>query len=395
MSAEADGEAYRALLAQYGRGELAAAAQAAQALLERSPEHAGALQVAGLVDAQRGRFEAALARLERAAALRPDDAALHNHLGNVLLALEREDAAIAAYDRALALGLEDPHALNNRGTALQARHRFDAALQSFERALARAPGFAEALLNRGELLVEIGRRSAGIESLQQARAAGAGDAKIGFALAALGVEPAADAAPQDFVRELFDQYAHGFDAHLTGRLGYRVPELLAQALAPLRLAGCSAIDLGCGTGLFGPLLRPLAARLDGVDLSAAMLEHARERGVYDELLQGDMVACLEARPGRYDLVTAADVLIYLGALEPVFAAVHGALRPGGWFAFTVEAGEAADHQLRPTRRYAHSAAYLAPLAQAQGFALQRLSGEALRREGGADVAGLLVLLQRG
>lgn len=385
---------YDALLALYHAGDLDAAAAAAQALLERAPEHAGALQLLGVIEARRGRFDAALGWLDRAAALDAPPAALHNNRANVLLALEREDEAIASYDRALALGLEDPHALNNRGAALQARHRFDAALQSFERALALSPDFADALLNRGELLLEIGRRSAGIESLQRARAAGADNAKISFTLASLGVEPVAPGAPPGFVRELFDQYAHAFDAHLTGRLGYRAPALVAEALQPLGLKNVATIDLGCGTGLCGPLLRPLAARLDGVDLSGAMLVRAHQRGLYDELRCAEIVADLQAAPGRYELAVAADVLIYLGALDTLFAAVHAALRPRGWFVFTVEAGDADDYALRPTRRYVHAPGYLARLAQAHGFELQRLTSEVLRSEGRTDVDGLLVLLQR-
>lgn len=389
------GEAdYADVLARYRRGELAQASAAAKALLERLPAHAGALQIVGVVEARLGRFESALGWLERAVAGDPGNAALHNHLGNVLLALEREDAAIAAYEQAVTLGLEDPQALNNRGAALQTRRRFDAALQCFERALELRPDFADALLNRGELLVEIGQRSAGVESLQRAREAGADDAKIGFALAALGVEPAAERAPPEFVRELFDQYAHGFDEHLTGRLGYRVPALIGAALQPLGLQGAAVVDLGCGTGLCAPLLRPLAARLDGIDLSGAMLEQARGRALYDALLQDEIVAALGARPACYDLAVAADVLIYFGALEPVLAAVHAALRPRGWFAFTLEAGDGPDHTLRPTRRYAHTSAYVARVAQARGFALQRLTTETLRSEGGAELAGHLVVLQR-
>lgn len=394
MSADGDDAAYAALLALYHGGALEPAGAAARALVERVPGHVGALQLLGVIEARQGRFAAALVWLDRAVALDPQLASLHNNRANVLLALEREDEAIASYDRALALGLEDAHALNNRGAALQARHRFDAALQSFERALALRPDFADALLNRGELLLEIGQRSAGIESLERARAAGADDAKIAFTLASLGVEPAAESAPPEFVRELFDQYAHGFDAHLTGRLGYRAPALIGQALQPLGLQGVHAVDLGCGTGLCGPLLRPLAARLDGVDLSSAMLEHAQARGVYDELRCAEIVADLAGRPAHYGLAVAADVLIYLGALEALFEAVHAALRPRGWFVFTVEAGDTADYALRATRRYAHAPGYLARLAQARGFALQRLTPEVLRSEGRADVDGLLVALQR-
>lgn len=391
MSVDAD---YAALLALYHGGALDEAQRAAEVLLVRAPEHVGALQLLGVLEARQGRYGAALQWLDRAVAADPQLASLHNNRGNVLLALEREDEAVASYDRALALGLEDPFALNNRGTALQARHRFDAALRSFDRALALRPDFADALLNRGELLLEIGQRSAGIAALQRARTAGADDAKIAFTLASLGVEQPAATAPPEFVRELFDQYAHGFDEHLTGRLGYRAPALVEAALQPLGLRDAQVVDLGCGTGLCGPLLRPLAARLEGVDLSGAMLAHARARAVYDELRCAEIVDDLAAAPARYDLVVAADVLIYLGALEDLFAAVHAALRPRGWFVFTVEAGEECDYALRPTRRYVHSSAYLARLAQAQGFELQRLTAEVLRSESRADVDGLLVVLRK-
>lgn len=385
---------YEALLGAYRRGALDQAETQARQMLSRWPDHAGTLQLLGVIEARRGRFDEALPLLERAAAGAPDDGSVHEHRANVLLALERLPEAVAAYDRAAALGAESPQAANNRGTALQALQRFDAALVSYERALELQPDFADALLNRGELLLELGRHAAAAESLRQAREAGADDAKIGFALASLGVEAPAEAAPPQFVRELFDQYAHGFDAHLTGRLGYRVPQLVATELRALRLAPAAFADLGCGTGLCGPLLRPHATRLDGVDLSSAMLEQAHRREVYDSLDCAELVAWLFGRPQCYDVAVAADVLIYFGALEPVFAAVHGALRPRGWFVFTVEAGEGADFELQPTRRYTHARGYLERLAAQQGFAVQRLAPEVLRSEARQDVAGWLAVLQR-
>lgn len=386
--------AYQAMLAAYHRGALDEAARAARALLDSTPAHAGALQLLGVVEARQGRFDAALAALDLAVESDPRLASAHNNRGNVLFALGREADAVASYDRALALGLEDAGALNNRGLALRSLHRFDAALGSFEQALARQPDFADALLNRGELLLEMSQRDAGIGSLQQAREAGADDSRIGFLLAALGVAPVAPRAPDEFVRELFDQYAHRFDAHLAGGLGYRTPALVGQVVDGLGLAPGPVVDLGCGTGLCAPLLRAHAQPLVGIDLSGRMLEHARARGLYDELVEGEITAELGHRPQAFGLAVAADVLVYFGALEELFAAVHAALRPGGCFVFSVEEGEAEDFVLRPTRRYAHSAAYLERLAGQQGFACRRLEPTVLREEAGAEVAGLLAVLQR-
>ena len=96
------------------------------------------------------------------------------------------------------------------------------------------------------------------------------------------------------------------------------------------------LDLGCGTGLAGLLFKPCAARLTGIDLSPAMIEKARARDVYDSLIVGDIETALI---GEYDLILAADTLVYLGDLRPVFAAVADHLAPGGFFLFTTEAKE--------------------------------------------------------
>jgi predicted TPR repeat methyltransferase len=74
--------------------------------------------------------------------------------------------------------------------------------------------------------------------------------------------------------------------------------LEAAALAGLGSSPPSwqcCIDLGCGTGLMGPLLRPYVGRLEGVDLSAGMVQKAKDRGCYDKLDVGELVACLNGR----------------------------------------------------------------------------------------------------
>ena len=349
----------------------------------------------GVLRARQEEFERAVELFDRAIAADPTMASAYNNRGHALVALHHNAQAVASYDQALALKLESAHALNNRGTALQALMRFDEAQASFERAVALEPGLAAAHLNLGELLLETGEREAGIEALRRARDAGADAEQIGYTLASLGAEAPAGAAPEHFVRELFDQYAQRFDRHLTDRLGYRVPQLIGDAVASLDLpAAPSVVDLGCGTGLCAPLLRPLAARLDGVDLSSNMLERAHRLELYDALECGELVAHLLARPAAYDLAVAADVLIYFGDLAPLFAAVHGSLRPHGWFVFTVEAGETVPFELRSTRRYAHARSYVEAQAASHGFVLRRNDAVVLRTESQADVAGQLVVLQR-
>ena len=66
---------------------------------------------------------------------------------------------------------------------------------------------------------------------------------------------------------VFDRFAASFDNNLKN-LGYRAPELAATALRSHvgEQATLDILDAGCGTGLCGPLLRPLCRRLTGVDM---------------------------------------------------------------------------------------------------------------------------------
>jgi predicted TPR repeat methyltransferase len=176
-----------------------------------------------------------------------------------------------------------------------------------------------------------------------------------------------------------------------------VPELIASAVAAARpTAPLDVLDLGCGTGLCGPVLRPMARTLAGVDLSAAMVEKARARGVYDRLDVGDLVAFMRASGRCYDLLVAADVFIYLGDLSPAFEAAAGCLRPGGggMLAFSAEAGTGERYAMGPkTRRFTHAEPYLRRLAAMYGFEEQSFEPITVRIEAGRPVAGYLVVLR--
>jgi predicted TPR repeat methyltransferase len=101
-----------------------------------------------------------------------------------------------------------------------------------------------------------------------------------------------------------------------------------------------------------------------------MLERARATGAYAQLTRGDITVHLQRTETRHDLVLAADVFIYVGELEAVFAGVHRVLAPGGTFCFSVELAHGQQgFELRPSLRYAHTEPYLLGLAERHGFAL--------------------------
>lgn len=383
-------------LALHQQGRLADAEAVYRRILRTAPTHFDALHLLGVIAGQTDRFDEALELLNRALKQRPESAAALNNLGNTLGSLGRHKEAVQTFERALALRPDDPKALRNRGTSLRLLEMPVEALASFDAALALKPDYAEALIGRAEALLTLHRRAQAIEAFQQALPLGKEVEQIRYALAALGVEPTPPTAPADYVEALFDSYAHNFDEHLVKSLGYRTPELLVAELGGANPPpAADVVDLGCGTGLCGPLLRPLARRLDGVDLSGLMLTKARKLGLYDELVQDDVAGMLAARPLRYDIAVAADVFVYIGNLEAVFAATAAALRPGGLFAFSVEAcADEADFRLGPKRRYAHSRAYLQRLAGAHGLVTESVRHSPIRKEGDEPVDGLLVVLRR-
>ena len=88
-----------------------------------------------------------------------------------------------------------------------------------------------------------------------------------------------------------------------------------------------------------------------------MLARAKEKNVYDALVQGELTEYLRSSREAFDLIVSADTLVYFGALEDVVAAAAGALRPHGLLIFTLEhaaRGDATlDYRLELHGRYSH------------------------------------------
>lgn len=335
-------------------------AQAAAALLERlvGEGHGGLFARLTLARAwtAAGDGAKALAAAKETAALHPGIAEAALGLGAALLAAESLPAAIAEFQRTLRLDPENGEARYLMGCAWLEAGEADLALAAFA-ALDDMPGLAE--------------RIAEAEAIK--------------------ARPRSDAG---YVRHLFDQFSADYDTRMLGQLEYRAPAILRE-LAGLVIPGATGLDvldLGCGTGLSGAAFKDRAEHLCGLDLSPAMIDKARARGVYDDLAIGDIEAGLGI--DAFDLVLAADTLVYLGDLNAVFAGVTAALRPGGHFLFTVEAKDGDGFELGPKRRWRHSERYLRAAAARHGFAVAGLMACVPRHEAHAPVNGFAVALSK-
>ena len=396
-------------------------------ILELVPDHPDVLHFSGILAHQQGKSEQAIALIEKSLAIVPDQADCYSNLGNIFQARGRLEEGIAAYQRAIELNPGHANAHSNLGVLLRAQGKLTEAEASYRTAIRLSPEHIDAYTNLGILLAAQKRLPEAIAcyckvitlkpshpdarrllALAHTTVGEIDKARDIFAewlgeepenpiaqhmLAACSGEQVPVRASDAYVETVFDGFAASFDSKLA-RLAYRAPSLVAAMVTELPIEpskSLDVLDVGCGTGLCGPLLAPYARRMVGVDLSAKMLVQAEERHVYDALVKGELTAYLADSVGAFDLVVSADTLVYFGALEAVVGAAAAAMRPGGRLIFTVEewVNGTGEFCLSPHGRYTHARPYVERVLADAGLRPEIVSAD-LRTEGGVPVAGLVV-----
>lgn len=342
------------------------------------------------------KFDDAISYLQRSLSLGGTDGVTYLCLGQALYMAGRFSECADAFEQAA------EHApLHGITLRLYARARTFAAMVDgdIEPAMARYPALAGA---EAETADEILRAAFSLFS-----AYGMHDAAVGVGRLRLATNPADpvqsylldavagkthDRAPANYVETHFDEFAEGFDSKLVDVLGYRVPSDLAELLATRRTGFPQILDLGCGTGLAAAPLQRFGGHLTGVDLSEKMLAAARQRNAYTSLAKSDAIDFLQAMPQAFDLIFAADLLIYFGKLDTLVHAIASTLTPGGLFAASIELAAHGDFALLPSGRFAHGEAYVEAMV-ARHFDIVRKAPSELRLEAGFPVPGLLYVMQ--
>ena len=365
--------------------------------LERDATSADAALSLGLLYMQTRRFAEADARLQAAIAFGRDDATVHACRAQVLSNLGDFPGAAAASaeasrrqpkDQALRRKLGQARFLETvlEGSAEEGfvayRTAFGMDAEDPEKMtrdafhLLSGYGFAEAAIRLGEI--------------RQAQRPD--DPVQSYLLAALKHEPIAR-APDDYVVTYFDMFADVFDQQLVEVLDYHGPEKLQALVASQGKTLARIVDLGCGTGLAGPLLKGAGRVLTGVDLSPRMLEKAAARRLYDHLITSEAVTYLASQERAFDLIFAADFVVYLGDLAPLLTHAARALERGGLLALTIETTDVDDYRLLPSGRFAHRLGYVEDLA-CDAFVLRRQEATMIRLEANKPVDGALMLFER-
>lgn len=253
--------------------------------------------------------------------------------------------------------------------------------------------------NRGLALEKAGDVDAAVKAYEEVLAIDPEDhGGAAVRIAAMGRGETPPKAPDAYVETLFDQHAEAFEDILVEQLGYAVPMMVRQRLQTLNLGPFKRLlDLGCGTGLTGEALRDMADDITGIDISENMVEIAHEKDLYETLYVAEAEDFLEDNDDEpFDIITATDVLPYLGALEPLFFGAAENLNAGGLLIFSSETLPEATlagrpYMVGPHQRFAHAETYVRERLAATGFDVVEVTDINVRMQDGNPTPGHLVI----
>jgi len=356
---------------------------------------------------------------------------LYNIRGKRYAKLGQLDAAISCYEKAISIKPEYVEAHYNLGSANHKLGQLDLAVRSYKKVVAIKPDYAA--IHKNKILSVILFFSNGlipdaIDALKVLikdrpndallfnmtggcyASQGKTDLAIKFYEKALILKPdyaipqhmlnslqgnTSKGPPKEYVKNLFDDYAERFDKSLLDQLHYKLPFLIKEIILkidPTRTKFDKVIDLGCGTGLSGSGLRSISDNLTGIDISVNMVAKARDLGIYDSLIIGDIVEILCSAKEKYNLFIALDVLIYIGEVESIFNAVKNCCNKNALFIFSIETQEGDDYSLLKSSRYAHSENYILNIISNM-FKVVGSQETKLRKEGGIWIDGKIYIMQ--
>ena len=186
-------------------------------------------------------------------------------------------------------------------------------------------------------------------------------------------------------------------------LHYQVPQLLFEALEDINALDSNhqqktVLDLGCGTGLIGQLIHRYTKELIGIDIASEMIKCAKERQIYHQLYQEDILACLNEHfiDANVDLMILGDVFPYIGDMEEYFNVFQQCLKPKGHIAFSIEYqpnDQKKPFLLQPSARFCHSQHYIETLAKSHHLEVVYQRKRVLRRQNDQDIQGMIFILE--
>jgi predicted TPR repeat methyltransferase len=340
--------------------------------------------------------------------------------GNHSLAEMRElaapfmpEGALDEVDKWVEQGLKTGLLLPEGGEAAQARELTAAELATLTRRLRAIgniqacylcgrrtvelePDNADAWYDLGEVAQCVGKREEARIAYQKYFDVHPDDGEIEHLLIALRDDAPPPRASDRAIEHIYKAFAASYETRMRQDLKYAGPERISDALTAVAGEGPFplVLDLGCGSGLAGEMIRPRAGELTGIDLSPDMIALAEARKIYDRLEVAEITSWLNEGAAPFDLIISCDCLIYFGDLGEIVTAAVRRLKPGGYFALSMERGNRAPFHLTDTGRYTHHPDHVRDAAAKAGLRVARLDEAFLRMEWGEEVMGLYAVLAK-
>lgn len=203
--------------------------------------------------------------------------------------------------------------------------------------------------------------------------------------------------PEEYIEQVFDSCSERFDECLVNDLEYAVPQQMREYFSKIILQsapGFTALDLGCGTGLAAQSFSDICENIDGVDLSANMLQVASSKNIYSHLSKSNISDYLRQCSKKYDLILSSDVFTYLGELENIFILLNGVALAGGFFCFSTEKDNHSMYSLKKSGRYAHSLSYIKNICRVTGWDILEYQSIKKRKDRDNWIEGILYFTQK-
>ncbi len=359
------------------------------------PEHWQAAYNLGAAHYAVGNIPEAIHAYSLAARLNPNDADIFFNLGLAYSKAGAIQEAIDSYLTSREIEPDDPNIHYNLGRLYKEKGDKNNAINSLETAIALQPDFGAALTNIGVLYVCQGMTDKAIAVYKKLIKIGHTKTSASHILNALQ-ETTTDAAPIDYVKDLFDDFADHFEERLLHDLSYNTPhifvDLFKNKVNHEKSTNLRMLDLGCGTGLCGEAFAEIVNYSTGVDISSKMVAKARKKNIYNQLIIDDIISFLESSPDTYDLIVASDVFVYLGELESIFRLLPKWLARNGKIIFSTEYYDGKGYKLRKSCRYAHSRSYINILAQENNLQIALMTPAKLRKENDCWIDGDIYMM---
>jgi len=404
-------------------------------ILKDNPNHVDANCMLGTLFAEIGETDSGLKFLLNADKLSTDTYLTKNNLGNVYKMIGEYEKAASYYQQAIHLAPDNIQAYNNLAIIFKRQSQLAPAIELYQKALSLNPQFLEAHYNLGKLysdkddnvnayacfqrVVDINPQYAPVHNLlgdyyrtqQQPEKANQHyhrcldlletdlyGVQLKLAHFEKGELPAR--SPDKLIMESYESKASNWDQDVNrATMEFLGPQIIQSELDRLypdtnRPNDLNIIDLGCGTGLCGEYLQPLASCLDGVDLSPHMLKIATAKKLYDNLHCKEILDFLQENDSSYDLITASGVIIFFGQLEKLHQLISDQLRQNGIFIYTTYVSKESDIDIRSNLHFSHSEKYLRKCAEQASLKIEMLQEVIHEYDYGEAQKGFIVTLRK-